>query len=51
MPRDILRDRRFSTTACPDCWAMGPNEFEIVYGEEKIFCTVLTRAPRKDKNL
>jgi hypothetical protein len=26
--RYILRDRRPSTTACPDCWSMGPNELK-----------------------
>ncbi len=53
--RHILIDRRHGTTACLVCRAMRTSE--IVYGEEKIFCTGLTRAakatrstnqPRKD---
>jgi len=45
--RHKLRDRRRGTTACPPCWAMGTNRVKyIVYGEEKILCTGLTRASK-----
>jgi hypothetical protein len=33
------RDRRPSTAACPSCWGMGVKGIEIVYGEEKLFCS------------
>jgi hypothetical protein len=42
--RQIFRDRRFGTTACPGCRAMGTRNVKKVCGEGKIFCTGLTRS-------
>jgi hypothetical protein len=42
-PRNIIRDWRRGTTACPACWAIGTNEVKV---REKIFCNGPTRAPK-----
>ncbi len=44
--RYILRDRRRGTTVCPACWVNGDKWIEIVCGEEKIFCTGLTKSAK-----
>jgi hypothetical protein len=44
------RDRRPMTSACLACWAMdGDKGIEIVYGEEKIFCTGPPRAAKAEQ--
>jgi hypothetical protein len=48
--RLILREmKKPGTTACPGRWAMETNK--IVCGEEKIFCSILTKAYKAGQNL
>ncbi len=50
--RHVLRDRRPSTTACPDCWAMETHKVKKCAVGKKICCTGLTRAAgMQDKKL
>ncbi len=48
--RDTYLETGDPTAACPACWAIGNKRIEIVYYEEKIFCTSLLQ-PRQNKNL